>query len=260
MQRDARRVGGSGCPSSRVHPRVPSSPSILFLRRHRPAWENLVAPAPRTTHPTGMTLFELLAVMGILLVLGTLVVPVVSHRIGQSCDDATRQSLLRLREVIVGTYHDDMDSLPRPGEDALLAGRADHPQLAYLFLNPETHLDGHSFTRDYDTTFDPISRRGWRGPYLLSNGSRFTYLVNAERGYGTRYGEDGDPAVLDGWGNPIVLQEPVDLAAAAFDRRRHARLVSAGPDGVLDTPADVLLPSAAERADDLVLFLWIAEP
>ncbi|MFW5693485.1 MAG: pilus assembly FimT family protein [Thermoguttaceae bacterium] len=206
----------------------------------------------------GLTLFELLAVMGILLVLGTLVVPVVSDRIGQSRDDVTRQSLLRLREAIAGTYHDDMDGLPRPGEAALSAGRANHPQLAYLFLNPETHLDGDPLTRDYDVAFDPVSRRGWRGPYLL--GSGFTYAIDAERGFSTLYGEDGDPAVQDGWGNPIVLQEPFDPAATEYDRSRHVRLVSAGPDGVLDTPADVLLPTAAERGDDLVLFLWIAEP
>ncbi len=263
MRCDARRVGGFGCPSSRVHPRVPPRSTDRPPRSVARAWVNLAATASRTTHPTacrGLTLFELLAVMGILMVLGTLVVPVVSDRIGQSRDDVTRQSLLRLREAIVGTYHDDLDGLPRPGESALSAGRANHPQLAYLFLNPETHLDGDPLSRDYDTTFDPISRRGWRGPYLLSNGGGFTYTVDAGRGYGTLYGEDGDPAVLDGWGNPIVLQEPIVSGATAYDRARHARLVSAGPDGVLDTPADVLLPSEAQRGDDLVLFLWIADP
>ncbi len=207
-----------------------------------------------------LTLFELLAVMGILLVLATLVVPVVGDRIGQTREEVTRQSLTRLREVIAGTYHDDLDGLPRPGDPALSAGRANHPQLAYLFLNPETHLDGDPLTRDYDTTFNPISRRGWRGPYLLANGGGFAYAVDGVRNFTALYGEPGDPAVLDGWGNPIVLQEPIDPAATAYDRARHARLVSAGPDGVLDTPADVLLPSDAQRGDDLVLFLWIADP
>lgn len=255
MRSVACRMGG---PKRRVPAWV--NPAATASRTTYPTATASTATASRTIHPAGLTLFELLAVLGILLVLGTLVVPVVSNRIGQSCDDVTRQSLLRLRDVIVGTYHDDLDGLPRPGGPALSAGRADHPQLAYLFLNPETHLDGNSLTRDYDTTFDPVSRRGWRGPYLLSNGSGFAYLVDAQRGFGTRYGEDGDPAVLDGWGNPIVLQEPVDPAATEFDRTRHARLVSAGPDGVLDTPPDVLLPSDTQRGDDLVLFFWIAEP
>ena len=268
MRSATRRVGGSGCPSSRVHPRVSCRHHVPPPRRGKRAWVNLAATASRTTHPTdtasrtthptGLTLFELLAVMGILLVLGTLVVPVVGSRIGQSRDEVTRQSLQRLREAIVGTYHDDMDGLPRPGEAAMAAGRADHPQLAYLFVNPETHLDGNSLTRDYDITFDPISRRGWRGPYLLHKGSGFPYTPDVGRGFSTRYGKAGDPAVLDGWGNPIVLQEPTDTNATAYDRSRHARLVSAGPSGVIDTDPNQLLP--ADRGDDVVLFLWIAEP
>lgn len=205
----------------------------------------------------GLTLFELLLVMGVLMILGTLVVPMVGDRLGQSREDATRQSLLRLREVIVDTYHGDMNDVPRPGPFSLDAGRLNAPQLVYLFVNPETHGDQNPLTRDYDTTFDPISRLGWRGPYLQHQGDGFVYTVDATRGFDSRYGEPGDPAVLDGWGNPIVLQEPTAAGATEYDLRRHTRLVSAGPNGVIDTDPDVLFPD--ERGDDLVLFLWIAD-
>ncbi len=205
----------------------------------------------------GLTLFELLLVMGILLILGTLVVPVVGDRLGQSREDATRQSLMRVREVITDTYHNDMNDVPRPGSSARDAGRPDHPQLAYLFWNPETHRDEDPLTRDYDTTFDPVSRQGWRGPYLRHQGDGFVYTRDTDRGFDKWYGEPGDPAVLDGWGNPIVLQEPTEPEATEYDRRRHTRLVSAGPNGVIDTDPDVLFPD--ERGDDLVLFLWIAD-
>ena len=201
----------------------------------------------------GLTLFELLAVMGILAVLGSLAVPMIGSRIEQTRETATVQSLTRLREVITGTYFEDRLSLPRPTGVAL-AHRADHPQLAYLFLNPETHLDGDATTRDYDPGF------GWHGPYTLHNGNGFVYTVDDGRGFTTRYGETGDPAVLDGWGNPIVLQEPQDPNATPYDRWRHARLVSAGPDGVIQTPPDVFMPTAAQSGDDLVLFLWIPNP
>lgn len=137
-------------------------------------------------------------------------------------------------------------------------------------------------------TYDPVAARGWRGPYLLpGNGAanteparrglfpeagdrRFsgdaTYL---ERGFfasasASSYGMPGDLSLGDPWGNPIVIQIP---PAAAFSgslsdakRFRYARLVSAGPDGELTTPADRLAGfhvdgTASARGDDLVLFL-----
>lgn len=206
----------------------------------------------------GLTLFELLLVLGVLLVLSTLVIPIVGDRLEQTRDEATRHSLQRLRGVLAGTYHEDMGDLPRPGHAAWSEGRLDHPQLSYLFINPDKHLDGSALTRDYDVTFDPIRRRGWRGPYVLHQGDGFVYTVDVARGFDARYGETGDPAVLDGWGNPIVLQEPTDASATDYDRARHVRLVSAGPNGVLETDPEALIP--VQRGDDLVLFLWIAEP
>ncbi len=206
----------------------------------------------------GLTMLELMVVLGVLLVLSTLVIPVIGSRMEQSQDLATRSSLQRIRETLVDTYMDDLGDLPRPGLGAQQAGRPDHPQLAYLFINPLTHLDGNPTTRDHDVTFDPISRRGWRGPYLLHQGDGFVYSVNPAPGFGPRYGQTGDPAVLDGWGNPIVLQEPMVPGVSDYERRRHARLVSAGPNGVIETDPDQLLPN--DTGDDLVLFLWMAMP
>ena len=214
----------------------------------------------------GLTLFELMLVLGILLVLGTLVIPAVTGHLNQSREDVTWQSLRRIREAVMNTYFDDMgEELPRPGLPGLGAGRLDHPQLCYLFVNPETHEDGDPLTEEYDTSYDPISRRGWRGPYLLHEGEGFKYAADGDRpvpgNFTHRYGETGDPAVMDGWGNPIVLQEPDADGDGLidFDEARHVRLVSAGPDGVIDTDPDEMLPVPADRGDDLVLFLRIAE-
>jgi prepilin-type N-terminal cleavage/methylation domain-containing protein len=102
-----------------------------------------------------------------------------------------------------------------------------------------------------------------------------------ERGFYTRddiapgsspYGFAGEFALADPWGNPYVLQVPemdafpvrmrptaeLDRAFAGL-RWKYARWVSAGPDGVLDTPRDLCAGRDAEsvgrRGDDAVLFL-----
>lgn len=142
--------------------------------------------------------------------------------------------------------------------------------------------------RGEQLAFDPASRRGWRGPYLRPgagvrnlNAARNGAFPAADerrspedasflqRGFyldatSSPYGRPGDLTVGDPWGNPVVLQVP---PAATFsqptrpeNRLRYARLVSAGPDGVLTTPMDRLAGLAADgskavRGDDLVQFL-----
>lgn len=222
------------------------------------------SPSTRLRHRRGLTLFELMIVLGILLILGTLVVPAISSHMTQSREDVTLQSMRRVREVVMSTYFDDMgEQLPRPGTAGLDVGRADHPQLCYLFVNPEKYEDGNNLTEDYDITFDPVTRQGWRGPYLLHEGGGFRYFVDADRtepgNFTQLYGETDDPTILDGWGNPIVIQEPDADGdnVIDFDEARRVRLVSAGPNGVIDTDPDDLL--ATDRGDDLVLFLRVAE-
>jgi len=159
------------------------------------------------------------------------------------------------------------------------------------------------------------TERGWRGPYVKdATGSfpsrdtvRFLDDATAEaRGFFPRidglllpdewiagyrgcsvYGFPGEPAVLDPWGNPYVLQIPPPQAfgeggvtnVADEVRFRFARIVSAGPDGRLDTPcfginatnrwmsgwteprrravrqAGLIDGDRTLRGDDLVLFL-----
>lgn len=124
------------------------------------------------------------------------------------------------------------------------------------------------------TRWNPESERGWHGPYVrhatgtfpTASDTRFPSDASFESRkfypnlYGLRlpadflnglngcsiYGFPGEPVVLDPWGNPYVLQIP---PPQAFPDRmgsntnlpdevrfRYARIVSAGPDGRLDTP------------------------
>ena len=139
---------------------------------------------------------------------------------------ATEQTLMQVRAAILGGN----------GQKGLwpdFAQRdADLPQtMAELFV-PRTGWPD----------FDPNTRIGWRGPYLLSGGAHY--------GANDAYGNATDPAVLDGWGSPIVIQIP---------DAQHIRIVSKGEDGVLETPPADTMPTLAACGDDVVLFLRVAD-
>lgn len=119
------------------------------------------------------------------------------------------------------------------------------------------------------THWDERRERGWRGPY--ANVATGPFPAQDDRRFagdptfGERnffpslshlrlpaefkraetasiYGFVGEPAVFDPWGNPYVVQIPPPQAFPGVTnvsdetRFRYARIVSAGPDGRLDTP------------------------
>lgn len=189
-------------------------------------------------------MFELVSVLAILGVLAMIVTPMLSSRgsvVNESKETITQITMLAVRKSINNDYYSDhFESLPYPAAST----RVQHPQLAFLYGNPVT-----GGTPDWN--YDPHTQRGWSGPYLSPGG---VYRVVDESGFTTRYGEDGDPCPLDGWGQPIVIQQPQALGSTESMRdRTYARLVSAGPNGVIDTPADDQLPT--EIGDDLVVYL-----
>lgn len=189
----------------------------------------------------GLTLFELLIVLTITMTLVALVVIPADELRGASMTTVTERTLLALRDAIVGS-------------DAQPGYRADVGELpsfvADLFQQPLTLAGTAALPVEWQS-FDPVTRRGWRGPYLDHTGSR--YMLATDRGFTNQYGVAGWPGVVDAWCRPIVLQWP--QLGGSTDPRPFVRLVSAGANGVLETPVNVEYPSRASCGDDVVLYV-----
>lgn len=185
------------------------------------------------------TLVEILVVLLILAAVAGVAVTMTSGQGQDAAQKATDVSLVRIREAILGGAEGPGYKSDRP-DGRLPATVADLLRMPAM-----------------DQAFDPVSKLGWRGPYLRQQGA--TYTVQGT--FTIAYGTTGDPAVLDGWGNPIVLQIPTS-GADQDQNELNARLVSAGPDGVIQCAATSLTPAdldASGRGDDRVLFLSVAD-
>ena len=216
----------------------------------------------RTAGTNGFTLVELTLVVAILAIVASLVVQGVGGMRGDAEQTVAVASLQAVREAFCGTAGapgllSDMKYVPGFSNSTMRIGDL-----------PEAPTNYSAFTN-----YDRLARRGWRGPYvqnvrLVENTNeallgRFPAMVDRrcatdatflERGfYAADYGTTNDPAMADPWGNPIVLQMPTN-APSDGECWRYARLVSAGPDGILQTPGDDI-PVRTNRGDDLVLFL-----
>jgi prepilin-type N-terminal cleavage/methylation domain-containing protein len=224
----------------------------------------------------GFTLIELLVVIVIIAALATMVVTMVDRSREDAEQTVARASMKAIAEAINGSaagtgYLGDMKHVP---------GFRSVNLRVHDLLSPSSHPE--------NATYDPAAARGWRGPYLRpgtgaanAQPSRRGLFPEAgdrrepgdatflDRGFFTSagtspYGLPGDLTMGDPWGNPFVIQTPTTMAFANptgdAKRFRYSRLVSAGADGILTTPADRLAGllidgTSAVRGDDLVLFL-----
>jgi hypothetical protein len=221
-------------------------------------------------------LLELLLVVAILAALAGLVAFAVGSLPAQAEITAADTSLRALRDAFLGG----------PDAPGYLADMRHVPGFRSVQVRVRDLLDPSAYPAF--SRFDPLAARGWRGPYVRgaaavqnTESARAGLFPAAgdrrkpddasflERGFyadaeNSWYGAAGDAAAADTWGNPIVLQIPPPEAfapgASEAERFRYARLVSAGPDGILETPRDRLAGrcddgTCAARGDDRVLFL-----
>ena len=196
----------------------------------------------------GLTLLELMVVLLILIATALILIPSFSNiEIVTPAGDsqspvkiATQATLNTVRDAIAGedgvieTLSHKSNALPRKINDLVQE-------------DPPEHL---SESAPELQKYDPVNNIGWHGPYINPTGRNAT----------------GEPTIVDGWGNELELQIDFDKNGTVDQTEsKYIRVVSAGPNGQIETPADVsnMKPgknetselTLSECGDDMVLFL-----
>ena len=191
---------------------------------------------------------ELLVVMLIVIALALILIPTFdnleivtpSGKSENPTHIATQATLNTVREAIAGedgvieTLSHKSNALPRKINDLVQEEAPEH----MLEAAPELKV------------YDPVNKVGWHGPYVHPTGRS----------------ETGEPTIVDGWGNELQLQVDFDENGTIDQTEsKYIRVVSAGPNGEFETPADVanMKPgkdevnelTLSECGDDMVLFL-----
>jgi len=197
---------------------------------------------------SGLTLLELMVVLLILIATALIIFPSFSNiEIVTPAGDsqspvkiATQATLNTVREAIAGedgvieTLSHKSNALPRKINDLVQEAAPEHMSESAPELQE----------------YDPVNNIGWHGPYITPTGRNAT----------------GEPTIVDGWGNELELQIDFDENGTVDQTEsKYIRVVSAGPNGEIDTPADIsnMKPgkdetnelTLSECGDDLVLFL-----
>lgn len=236
-------------------------------------------PLPRRA---GLTLMELLVVLTILVALAGVVVPLLSNQVSSSQLDSTYQSMLAIRQAIMGqpSYYMDTKGLSftrsNPTATSPTADHAGMPAtLNDLFVNP-------GITMANTLSFDPLSQKGWRGPYLNQTMGNLNTTYNAATGLTTTYILNSFPPSIGS--NPptnqIYLEWPGNPASApgspATDTStdnisqvyQYFRLRTPGPSGKLVNPTtNAWIPTTSggtltntTYGDNLILYIRLDLP
>lgn len=168
-----------------------------------------------------LTLLELIAVLCILIAISGIAIPVCSDQLTSARQTATRSNLIEIQRAMQQYWH-DTKLIPLDGIQSV-ATETQRFEITWLFRNPVTN--------DTTVQFDPNTRSGWNGPYLSAS---------------TALGSD--PDLIDAWNNTLQVQY-VDPNQDIKD----VRIVSAGPDGVLQIPSGTAssLLTSGSIGDDL---------
>jgi prepilin-type N-terminal cleavage/methylation domain-containing protein len=222
-------------------------------------------PGPRAgAIARGLTLIELVVVIAILAILAGAVIPLLQGVAAHGRLTAVKASLSYTREAIVGKT----DS---PGFEADI-GRYPN-SIAELLASTPPLLSSSPVV--YAQTFNRDTNLGWRGPYLIAQGGVYP---TGSATFTNLFGNNGDPALLDPWGDPIIIQRlTIAGGVLTFTDQTgtqhtstsytdygtlsdgdYTRLISGGPNQTLDTAWTD--PAGLSRSDDIVLYLNHSDP
>lgn len=205
------------------HANVCQARAALALHTGESLPESLIVIPAHPTHQRGFTLIELLAVLVLLAIVATVTTVGISDVGAEAQDDLGQIEIMEIRKAL-HQFRRDVGHFP----DA--AGNHDEDARLGLLWRCQ---DGNAAAEDYDQgcrQYNPDTRRGWNGPYLL-----------AER-------SNGLSGVFDPWGSPYLLLEP----ESATPSTGNVRILSPGPNRQYDgANADTCLPNG----DDIVLCL-----
>jgi prepilin-type N-terminal cleavage/methylation domain-containing protein len=225
------RRGCTGC--------ITGHPCAMCLARkalvERAALNQSVSKSPASpASPAGFTLIELLIVIGLLGALAMLVLPRLTVTKTWAVDESLAPSeMMDIRRAYAAFQ---ADCLPTRS-DATNIARYGLAILMTTNLWPNESVWIWSFP----ATFAPNRCKGWRGPYLQSEGERVVYI-------------DGNGQPTAGYGStcsiPVIYDPRHSMDSALADERFYRVLmrtntlflVYVGENGILDTNTDLAQP------------------
>jgi len=213
----------------------------------------------------GITLLELTVVLLVLVALAGLTIPYVAGTGQMARCQATDATLQEIKRAIMGGpsgpgfYGDLLGYYPKKTKSTA----ADY-NLHFLLSQP-TDASWGSMNK-----YNRKTAVGWRGPYLqggrTTGANAFNDVFNSTTNLTGKVHVDvsNSTQIMDTWDRPVILQVPYDTSVSNYNLK-YARLVSAGPDGVIDTKIAYdgtggALPDASDRNDDRVLYLKKPDP
>ncbi len=200
----------------------------------------------------GFSLLELVVVLFILVATAALLQPIFfdhsAIQLGEykksPSEIVTASSMTVIRDAMIG-------------EQGVLENLIHHPNAVPRTISELVETEAPAQIQNTAPNlakYNPLFGVGWRGPYLLPTGK----------------GTAGQPTVVDGWGHEIEVQVDYDSNGRVDETEAtFMRVVSAGPNGKVDTPADPdnMRPGISETheltmkdcGDDLVMFLLVPD-